>query len=49
MVLVQFAVDEEGQFLGNTDGNKVSLHHLLRDLWKGFVSEGKITEVHDRK
>ncbi|XP_031555181.1 probable S-adenosylmethionine-dependent methyltransferase At5g38780 isoform X2 [Actinia tenebrosa] len=44
MVLVQFAVDEKGQFLGNTDGNKVSMHHLMRDLWKGFVSEGKITE-----
>ncbi|XP_032243202.2 methyltransferase LUC1 [Nematostella vectensis] len=44
MVLVQFAVDEEGQFLGNTKDTPVSMHHQMRDLWQGLVDDGTITK-----
>lgn len=45
MVLVQFAVDEEGQFLGTTKNVPVSMHHTMRDLWRGLVNDGLITQV----
>ena len=45
MVLVQFAVDSEGQFLGNTKNIKESMHHWMRDLWQGMVDDGSITQV----
>lgn len=45
MVLVQLAVDEEGQFLGTTKNTPVSMHHTMRDLWKGLVQDGLITQV----
>ena len=45
MVLVQLAVDEEGQFLGTTKNTPVSMHHTMRDLWKGLVHDGLITQV----
>jgi len=45
MVLVQFAVDEEGQYLGTTKNVPVSMHHTMRDLWKGLVDDGLITQV----
>ena len=45
MVLVQFAVDDEGQFLGTTKNVPVSMHHTMRDLWKGLVNDGLITQV----
>ena len=45
MVLVQFAIDEEGQFLGTTKNTPVSMHHTMRDLWKGLVHDGRITQV----
>ncbi|KAJ7377997.1 hypothetical protein OS493_025313 [Desmophyllum pertusum] len=44
MVLVQFAVDEEGQFLGTTKNTPSSMHHTMRDLWKGLVHDGLITQ-----
>ena len=45
MVLVQFAVDDEGQFLGTTKNVPVSMHHTMGDLWKGLVNDGLITQV----
>lgn len=45
MVLVQFAVDEEGQYLGTTKQVPVSMHRTMRDLWKGLVHDGLITQV----
>ena len=45
MVLVQLAVDEEGQFLGTTKNTPVSMHHTMRDLWKGLIHDGLITQV----
>ncbi|KAK3744752.1 hypothetical protein QZH41_013300 [Actinostola sp. cb2023] len=44
MVLIQFAVDEQGQYLGHTNGSKVSMFHQMCDLWRGLVNEGRITE-----
>ena len=45
MVLVQFAVDDEGQYLGATKNVPVSMHRTMRDLWKGLLVEGLITQV----
>lgn len=45
MVVVQLAVDEEGQFLGTTKNTPASMHHTMRDLWKGLVHDGLITQV----
>jgi len=45
MVLVQLAIDEEGQFLGTTKNTPVSMHHTMMDLWKGLVHDGRITQV----
>ena len=43
MVLVQLAVDEEGQYLGTTKQVPVSMHRTMRDVWKGLVHDGLIT------
>ena len=45
MILVQLALDEEGQCSGFTKSTPVSNYYLLRDLWQGFVAEGLITQV----
>jgi len=45
MVLVQLAIDEEGQFVGTTKNIPVSVHHTMRDLWRGLVHDGIITQV----
>ena len=45
MILVQLAIDEEGQFVGTTKNIPVSQHHTMRDLWKGLVRDGIITQV----
>ena len=45
MVLVQFAVDGEGQYLGTTKNTPASMHHTMRDLWKLLVHDGVITPV----
>ena len=45
MILVQFAVDDEGQYLGATKNVPVSMHRTMRDLWKGLLDEGLITQV----
>ena len=45
MIHVQLALDEEGQFIGTTKATTVSVFHLMRDLWQGFVAEGLITQV----
>ena len=45
MVLVQFAVDEEGQYLGTTKNTPASMHNTMRNLWKGLVDDGLITQV----
>ena len=45
MILVQLALDEEGQCSGFTKSTTVSTYYLMRDLWQGFVAEGLITQV----
>lgn len=45
MILVQLALDEEGQCSGFTKSTPVSPYYLMRDLWQGFVAEGLITQV----
>lgn len=45
MVLVQFAVDDEGQFIGQTRKAAASVHGTLRDLWRELRDEGLITKV----
>ena len=45
MVLVQFAVDDEGQFTGQTRKAAASLHGTLRDLWRELRDEGLVTKV----
>ena len=45
MVLVQFAVDGEGQYLGTTKNTPASMHHTMKDLWKPLVHDGVITQV----
>lgn len=45
MVLVQFAVDGEGQYLGTTKNTPASMHHTMKDLWKLLVHDGVITQV----
>ena len=42
---VELAMDEEGQFSGETKTTPVSFLVLLRDLWKDFVTESLITQV----
>ena len=49
MILVQFAVDNEGQFVGTTKDTPVSMHHTMRDLWKGLADEGVITQVKESR
>ncbi|XP_068686578.1 uncharacterized protein [Montipora foliosa] len=44
MILVQFAVDKEGQFLGTTKKVPVSMHHTMRDLWKELMHDGLISQ-----
>ncbi|KAJ7315642.1 hypothetical protein OS493_038491 [Desmophyllum pertusum] len=44
MILVQLTVDEEGQFVGTTKNTPTSMHHTMRDLWKGLVHDGLITQ-----
>lgn len=44
MVLVQFAVDGEGQYLGTTKNTPASMHHTMKDLWKLLVHDGVITQ-----
>lgn len=45
MIVVHVGVDEEGQCPGMTKVTPVSLHHTLRDLWEGLVTDGLITQV----
>ena len=41
LVLAPFATDEQGRYLGNTDG--VNLFDSFNELWRNFVDEGVIT------
>ena len=43
LVLVNFGVDEEGRYLGNTGG--INMFNTFHAIWKGFVADGKITEA----
>ena len=45
MVHVELTIDEKEQCVGTTQATPVSVHHLLRDLWQGFATEGLITQV----
>ncbi|KAJ7331669.1 hypothetical protein OS493_019262 [Desmophyllum pertusum] len=44
MILVQLAIDKEGQYVGTTKGIRVSVHHMLSELWQGLVTDGLITQ-----
>ncbi|KAJ7331667.1 hypothetical protein OS493_019260 [Desmophyllum pertusum] len=44
MILVQLAIDKEGQYVGTTKGTRFSLHHMLSELWKGLATDGLITQ-----
>ncbi|KAJ7331675.1 hypothetical protein OS493_019268 [Desmophyllum pertusum] len=44
MIVVQLAIDKEGQYEGKTKGTRVSVHHMLSDLWQGLVTDGLITQ-----
>ena len=41
LVLVNFGVDEEGRYLGNTGG--VNMFDTFHAIWRGFVDDGTIT------
>jgi len=43
LVLVNFAVDDEGRYLGNTGG--VNMFDTFDAIWRGFVADGTISEA----
>lgn len=43
LVLVNFGVDDEGRYLGNTGG--VNMFDTFDAIWRGFVSNSTITEA----
>lgn len=43
LVLVNFGVDEEGRYLGNTGG--INMFDTFDAIWQGFVADGTITEA----
>ncbi len=43
LVLVNFGVDEEGRYLGNTGG--VNMFDTFHAIWSGFVADGTISEA----
>ena len=42
MVLVNFGIDEEGRYLGNTSG--INMFDTFNEIWKEFLEDGRITE-----
>ncbi len=42
MVLVNFVIDVEGQYLGNTSG--INMIDTFNEIWKEFLESGRITE-----
>jgi len=42
LVLMNFGVDEEGRYLGNTDG--INMFDRFNENWQQFLSDGVITE-----
>ena len=49
MVIAIPVIDENGQFIGNTDNVKNRMAKVFTDIWRGFVVEGVIREVSDVK
>ena len=45
MVIVQFTIDKEGQYLGHTKLTKNCMFTTMTELWKQMMNEGVITEV----
>jgi len=45
LVMAQLAIDDKGQFVGNTCYSKSHAYYLLYKLWKELLEEGRITEV----
>lgn len=43
LVMVNFGVDEEGRYLGNTGG--VNMFDTFNEIWRGFVADGTVTEA----
>lgn len=44
LVLVVFAIDKNGYYLGNTSAVPVNMFGQFNSIWKEFVSDGAITE-----
>ena len=42
MVLINFGIDEEGRYLGNTSG--INMFDTFNEIWKEFLEDGGITE-----
>ena len=42
MVLVNFGIDEEGRYLGNTSG--INMFNTFNEIWNDFLEGGRITE-----
>ena len=45
MVLIQLAIDDQGQLVGNTKNIKNSLYHQMLGLWQDMLKDGSITQV----
>ncbi|MBC6439925.1 MAG: SAM-dependent methyltransferase [Rhodospirillales bacterium] len=43
LVLVNFGIDDEGRYLGNTGG--VNMFNTFSLIWQGMISDGAITEA----
>jgi hypothetical protein len=44
MVIVNFAKDENSNFLGESDRIEHNMHGWFRDLWQAMADEGTITQ-----
>ncbi len=42
MVLINFGIDEQGRYLGNTSG--INMFDSFNEIWKEFLEDGSITE-----
>jgi len=42
LVLINFGTDEQGRYLGNTDG--INMFNTFNDIWQSFVDEKRISQ-----
>ena len=45
LVVLGFAVDDQGQFIGSTKRVKLCMRDTMTSLWSGMAADGKITHV----